>query len=225
MMGMGVAKSSLLAVSALLIAAALYMVFVYVPTEQTMGIVQRIFYFHVPSAWVGFLAFFVVFVSSILYLVKRDGKWDTIASCSAELGVLFTTLVLITGPMWARPVWGVWWTWEPRLTTALILWLIYIAYMLVRSYASDKEQGARFAAVVGIVGFIDVPIVFLATTWWRTQHPGALVFQSGGLAPSMLATLMVSLAAFTGVYALLLIQRVALKRSENDLQLLKESLE
>jgi heme exporter protein C len=208
-----------------LMSVALYMVFVYVPTEESMGIVQRIFYFHVPSAWVGFLAFFVVFVCSILYLVKRDTRWDVIATCSAELGVLFTTLVLITGPIWARPVWGVWWTWEPRLTTALILWLIYVAYMLVRSYASDKEQGARFGAVVGIVGFIDVPIVFLATTWWRTQHPGALVFQSGGLAPSMLATLMVSLAAFTALYWLLLVARVDIKRGENDLELLKEPLE
>jgi heme exporter protein C len=218
-------KVVLLGLSLVLMAVALYMVFVRVPTEQSMGIVQRIFYFHVPSAWVGFLAFFVVFICSILYLVKRESRWDMVASCSAELGVLFTTLVLITGPIWARPVWGVWWTWEPRLTTALILWLIYIAYMLVRSYASDKEQGARFAAVVGIVGFIDVPIVFLATTWWRTQHPGALVFQSGGLAPSMLATLMVSLAAFTSLFWLLLIERVGLKKSETEVELLKESLE
>ncbi|OGO40390.1 MAG: cytochrome C assembly protein [Chloroflexi bacterium RBG_16_57_8] len=225
MTGINVGKGALLGLSLALMAVAVYMVSVYVPTEQMMGIVQRIFYFHVPSAWVGFLAFFVVFICSILYLVKRDSKWDVIANCSAELGVLFTTLVLITGPIWARPVWGVWWTWEPRLTTALILWLIYVAYMLVRSYASDKQQGARFAAVVGIIGFIDVPLVFLATTWWRTQHPGALVFQSGGLAPSMLATLMVSLAAFTSLYWLLLIERVGLKNSENEVEILKESLE
>jgi heme exporter protein C len=208
-----------------LIMVALYMVFVWVPTEASMGVVQRIFYFHVPSAWAGFLAFGVTFVTSILYLAKRDSKWDVIAHCSAQLGVLFTTLVLLSGPIWARPVWGVWWTWEPRLTTALVLWVIYVAYLLVRGYASDREQGARFAAVIGIVGFFDVPIVFLSISWWRTQHPGPLVFQSGGLAPSMLATLLVSVAAFTCLYWMLLIQRVALQRGEDDLAQLKDSMD
>ena len=213
------------ALSFSLIVVALYMVFVWVPTESSMGIVQRIFYFHVPSAWAGFLAFAVVFVTSILYLAKRDSKWDVVAHCSAQLGVLFTTLVLLSGPIWARPVWGVWWTWEPRLTTALVLWVIYVAYLLVRGYASDREQGARFAAVIGIVGFFDVPIVFLSISWWRTQHPGPLVFQSGGLAPSMLATLLVSVAAFTSLYWVLLLQQVALKRGEDKIAQLKEAMD
>ncbi len=213
------------ALSFSLIVVALYMVFVWVPTESSMGIVQRIFYFHVPSAWAGFLAFAVVFVTSILYLAKRDSKWDVVAHCSAQLGVLFTTLVLLSGPIWARPVWGVWWTWEPRLTTALVLWVIYVAYLLVRGYASDREQGARFAAVIGIVGFFDVPIVFLSISWWRTQHPGPLVFQSGGLAPSMLATLLLSVAAFTSLYWVLLLQQVALKRGEDKIVQLKEAMD
>jgi heme exporter protein C len=202
-------------------AVALYLVFIYVPTEQTMGIVQRIFYFHVPVAWVAFLAFFIVFISSIIYLWKREDKWDTIAGSSAEVGVVFTTLVLITGSIWARPVWGVWWVWEPRLTTALVLWFIYVAYLLVRSYAAEESRGARFAAVVGIVGFVDVPIVALAITLWRTQHPGPLIFQ-GGLAPSMLFTLIVCIVAFTFLYCLLLAYRISLKNDEAELSRLKE---
>lgn len=161
----------LLGLSFLLMIAALYLVFIYVPTEATMGVVQRIFYFHVPVAWVAFLAFFVVFVGSILYLWKKENKWDILASSSAEVGIVFTTLVLITGPIWAKPTWGVWWVWDARLTTTLVLWLIYLAYMMVRSFALEQSQGARFSAVVGIIGFIDVPIVALAIVLSRTQHP------------------------------------------------------
>ena len=214
-------RSGLLGLSFILFVGALYLVFIYVPTEATMGIVQRIFYFHVPVAWVAFLAFFIVFLGSILYLWKRESKWDAIASSSAEVGAVFTTLVLITGSIWAKPIWGVWWTWEPRLTTALVLWLIYIAYLTVRSFATDEQRGARFAAVVGIVGFIDVPIVALAITLWRTQHPGPVIFQ-GGLTPPMLLTLIVCVAAFTTLYSLLLIQRVSMKNDEIEIKRLKE---
>lgn len=204
---------------------AIYMVFVYAPTERMMGDVQRIFYFHVPLAWSAFLAFFTVLVASILYLRRRQQKWDIIAVSAAEIGIMFTTLVLITGSIWARPTWGIWWNWEPRLTTALVLWFIYIAYMLVRGYASDREQRARYSAVVGIIGFLDVPIVFMSTSWWQLQHPGKLVFESGGLAPSMLATLMVSLAAFSVLYVVLLLQRISLQKSSQDLETLKEQME
>ena len=203
-------RSGLAGLGFILIIAGLYLVLVYAPTEETMGILQRIFYFHVPLAWVAFLAFFIVFLGSILYLWKRESKWDIIASSSAEIGIVFTTLVLITGSIWAKPIWGVWWAWEPRLTTALVLWLIYIAYLIVRSYATEVSRGARFAAVVGIVGFIDVPIVALAITLWRTQHPGPVIFQ-GGLVSSMLLTLLICLAAFTALYCLLMMQRVSMK--------------
>jgi len=203
--------------------AALYLIFLYVPTEETMGVVQRIFYFHVPLAWVSFLAFFVVFLGSILYLWKRNSKWDILASSSAEVGAVFTTLFLITGSIWAKPIWGAWWTWSPRLTTAMILWLIYLAYLLVRAYASDDQRGARFAAIVGIIGFIDVPIVALAITLWRTQHPGPVVFQ-GGLAPPMLLTLLVSLAAFTALYLILVTQVAGLKKDRDEVMRLKELL-
>jgi len=210
----------LLGSSFALFVAALYLVFIFVPTEETMGIVQRIFYFHVPLAWVAFLAFFIVFLGSVLYLWKRQNKWDVIASSSAEVGIVFTTLVLITGSIWAKPIWGVWWVWEPRLTTALVLWLIYIAYLIVRSYAMDEQRGARFAAVVGIVGFVDVPIVALAITLWRTQHPGPVIFQ-GGLAPPMLLTLLVCLAAFTTFYFLLLLLIAQMKSNRSEIMRLK----
>ncbi len=213
----------LLLFSVILMVAALYMVFVYVPTDRDMGIVQRIFYFHVPSAWVAFLAFFLTFLGSIQYLRKREKKWDFFASASAELGLLFTTLVLITGPIWARPIWGVWWTWDARLTTSLVLWLIYLAYFIVRSYISEEERRARFSAIIGIIGFIDVPIVALAIQLLRTQHPGPVIFE-GGLAPSMLFTLIVCVAAFTVLYALLFNERLSLKYGEDDIKRLKEQV-
>jgi len=212
--------SILLGLGFALMMAALYMVFVYVPTEKHTGIVQRIFYFHVPIAWVSFLAFFITFVFSILYLWKREMKWDAIACASAEIGVVFTTLVLITGPIWAKPVWGIWWTWDSRLTTSLVLWLIYVAYLLVRSFATEPARGARFSAVIGIVGFIDVPIVFLTVNLWRTQHPTPIIFEEG-LTPPMLMTLLMCIAAFTVLYILLLIQSANLKSMESDVKRLK----
>jgi len=203
-----------------LMIAALYMVFVYVPTEKHTGIVQRIFYFHVPVAWVSFLAFFITFLASIFYLWKREIKWDAIACASAEVGVIFTTLVLITGPIWAKPVWGIWWTWDARLTTSLVLWLIYIAYLLVRSFATEPARAARYSAVIGIVGFIDVPIVFITVNLWRTQHPTAIIFE-GGLTPPMLMTLLVCIAAFTVLYTLSVIQSAGLKAMEADIKRLR----
>jgi len=214
-------KNILLGLSFVLMVIALYLVFVYVPTEKEMGIVQRIFYLMVPLGWLSLLAFLIVFIGSILYLAKRESKWDILASSSAEIGIAFTTLALITGSIWAKPIWGVWWTWEPRLTATLVLWLVYLAYLIVRSYATDEERGARFAAVVGIVGFIDIPIVALATTLWRGMHPGPIIFQ-GGLAPAMLLTLLVSIAAFTFLYSVLLIQKVSMKNDEMEMKRLKE---
>ena len=211
----------LLWVSVALMVAALYLVFLYVPTEKEMGIVQRIFYLMVPMGWLSLLAFLVVFIGSILYLVKKESKWDVIASSSAEAGIVFTTLALLTGAIWAKPAWGVWWTWEPRLTATLVLWLIYLAYFLVRSLATEESRGATFAAVVGIVGFIDLPIIALTTTLWRGMHPEPVIFQ-GGLAPSMLLTLLVSIIAFTALYFLLLIQRTSMRNDEVEIERLKK---
>jgi heme exporter protein C len=213
----------LLTVSCLSILVALYAAFVYAPEEATMGQVQRIFYFHVPSAWVAFLAYFVVFVGGVAYLKTRRLGWDIVARCSAEIGVLFTTIALITGSLWAKPVWGTWWTWEPRLTVTLVLWLIYVGYLLLRSAIPQPEQRAVFASVLGIVGFIDVPIVFGSIRWWRTVHP--VVMDSGGfdLARPMLIALLVSLAAFTILYLTLLLVRTSLERSKEDLERLRRT--
>lgn len=211
----------LVPVTVLNLAVGLYMALFYAPTERTMGDAQRIFYFHVPSAWVGFLAFFVVFVGSVLYLLKRDPKWDGLARSSAEIGVVFTTLVLLTGPLWAKAAWGTFWVWDARLTTTLVLWLIYIGYLMLRS-AVDDTRRARMAAVIGIIGFMDVPIIYLSVTWWRTMHPTLLVTDSGGLSPAMTATLMVCLLSFTLLYAWLLLARVRLEMKRDQLAALQE---
>jgi len=153
---------------------ALYFAFIYAPTEKVMGTVQRIFYFHVASAWVGLLSFFFVFLGGALYLWKREEKYDHLAHAAAEMGVLFCLIVLVTGPIWAKPVWNVWWTWDPRLTSTFILWLIYVAYLLFRSSLRHHPAIRTYAAVYGIIGFVDVPIVWMSIRWWRTIHPTVL---------------------------------------------------
>ncbi len=207
----------------LAILTALAMAFLYAPTEKTMGDVQRIFYFHVPSAWASFVAFGVVAVASILFLRTGKNKWDMMAQSSAQVGVMFLTLVLITGPLWAKPVWNVYWTWDARLTTSFILWLIFIAYLMLRSYVADKERGARFAAVFGIIGFLDVPIVYMSIRWWRTLHPSPVVGggEGSGLAAPMLQTLLVSVGAFTLLFITLLVFRYKTATLANQLELVK----
>lgn len=182
------------------------------PEDAKQGPAQRIFYIHVPSAWIGFLAFFVVFVTSIAFLTTGKRKYDDVAAASAEVGVIFTTGVLITGPLWGRPVWGVYWTWDPRLTSFLMLWLIYLSYLVLRGYVPDPARRARFSAVLGIVGFLDVPIVYLSVRWWRSEHPLQLIFERGGLPPSMFIALMVGLAAFTLLYLYLMSVRLRVGR-------------
>lgn len=202
----------------------LYMAFIYAPTEQTMGEVQRIFYFHLPLAWIGFLAFFIVFLGGVIYLGTGKLKWDNLAHSSSEIGVIFSTLVLITGSIWASRAWNTWWVWEPRLTTMLILWMIYLGYIMVRKSVESAERRARLAAVIGIAGFVDVPIVFMAIRWWRTQHPLLITSEGMGLVPPMAATLFVCLAAFTLLYGYLLLQRVRLGLVENKMGEIKSQL-
>ncbi len=200
-------------------------IYIYVPTEQTEGVVQRIMYFHIPSAWIAFFAFFIVFVSSILFLWKKEREWDIYAHCSAEIGVVFCTFVLITGPLWARPIWGVWWVWDARLTSTLILWLIYVAYLMLRSQTESDSTRARYAAVVGIVGFLDIPLIHFSVLWWRTFHPKPKVISAEGLGqgmdPSMLGTLGISLGAFTLLYFLLMSQRVGMEKMRDEIDRLK----
>jgi heme exporter protein C len=167
------------------------------PREATMGDVQRIFYYHLPSAWIAFLLFFVNFLASIWYLIRRGKGADALALASAEVGVTFCTIVLITGPLWARPVWGIWWTWDARLTSTLVLWLIYVSYLVLRRYATGGQIPV-LAAVLGIFGFVDVPIVYMAIRWFRTQHPQPVIGggQGSGLDPRMWVAVLWNLAAF-----------------------------
>jgi heme exporter protein C len=199
-------------------------IFAFAPTERVQGDVQRIFYLHLPLAWVSYLAFFVVFVSSIAFLVRRSPGCDQLARASAEVGVVFTTLTMITGSLWARPIWGTWWSWDARLTTTLVLWFIYVGYLMLRSYVADEERGARYAAVLGIVGFLDVPIIHQSVTWWRTLHPEPVVLAPGGPAmpPQMLETLALSLLAFTLLFCWMLKQRLRLEQLSHDVHDLRE---
>jgi heme exporter protein C len=203
-----------------LMIAALFMIFDYVPTEIDEGIVQRIFYFHVPCAWVAFAAFGLVAVAGMLYLWLGDQIWDDLGYAAAETGMIFCTLMLVSGSLWARPIWGVWWTWDSRLTTTFILWLMYCGYLMIRASADDGPQVARFAAVVGIVAALDVPIVIISVRLWRTIHPAVLVTKQGGHGlqdPRMIATLLVSLAAMTALWGWLLMLRFAQLRTRNRL--------
>jgi heme exporter protein C len=199
-------------------------IFGYAPTERLQGDVQRIFYLHLPLAWISYLAFFVVFVSSVAYLVRRSPRWDLLARAAAEVGVVFTTLMMITGSLWARPIWGTWWSWDARLTTTLVLWFIYLGYLMLRSYVADEQRGARYAAVLGIIGFVDVPIIHQSVTWWRTLHPQPVVLAPGGPAmpAEMLQTLGLSLLAFTLLFCWLLQQRLRLEQLRYDLRDLRE---
>lgn len=216
-------RNVFLGISSVLMILTLYMIFLYVPVEKEMGIVQKIFYLMVPMGWLALLSFLIVFIGSIFYLINKDSKWDVLAHSSATIGILFTALALLIGAIWAKPVWGVWWTWEARLTATLVLLMLYVAYFMVRSFTADEARGATFAAVIGIVGFVDIPIIALATTLWRGMHPGGIIF-AGGLAPSMLLTLIISLITFTFFYFLLLMQQISLKNDENQLKKLQQYL-
>src|SRR6266480_6449476 len=187
---------------------SIFMIFLYVPTDAIEGIPQRIFYFHVPIAWIGMLAFGVLAVASIGYLWKKDERWDWLARASAEVGTIFITLALITGSIWGRTTWGTWWTWDARLTTTLILWFIYIGYMMLRSYMGRTAASARAGAVLAIIGIIDVPIIYESVNWWRTLHPQQVlpIGSSPQLPPEMLYTLLVSFVTLTLLFSFLIVQ-------------------
>lgn len=217
----------LAAVTALAILASTIMAFLYAPTDALQGDVQRIEYFHVAIAWIAYLAFFVVFLAGALYLWRRDERWDWVAHASAEIGTVFTTLALITGSIWGKAYWGTWWQWDARLTTTLVLWFIYVGYLLLRSYTGRTEAGARNAAVLGIVGFIAVPINYLSIYWWRTLHPDPQIpiGQAPKAPASVVVTLLIAVLAFTLLYALLLIQVYRLQREQTTVARLRSRVE
>jgi heme exporter protein C len=210
----------LLALSGATMVALLYLVFLYIPLERSQGFVQKIFFIHVPCAWVGFLAFTVTAIMGGRYLASRNPDHDRWAAASAEIGLVFTTLVLITGPLWGRPVWGIWWTWDVRLTSTLVLWLIYLAYLILRQTISEKDRRSTLAAVTGIIGWLGVPIVYMGNRVKASQHPAPVVGggEGSGLAPIFLVTLLVGVAACTLYYIVLLRVRVRAARLEDRVE-------
>src|SRR6202045_3588040 len=204
--------------TAILLSYALYLALVGAPTEQTMGDVQRIFYYHVPSAWTAFTLFLLNFVASILYLVRRNPAADIIALVSAEVGVVFCAVVLVTGPIWARPVWGIWWApGDIRLTSTLVLWLIYVSYLVLRRFSSSG-QTPTLAAALAVFGALDVPLVYFSIWFFRTQHPQPVIGGGGSMDPRMLHVLLISWTAFLCFAFLVCTTRYRLEVVKRDVE-------
>jgi heme exporter protein C len=212
--------------SAVLVLVALYLALVGAPEadlkSETGRYAQRIIYFHIATAWVGFLAFFVTFVGGVGYLRSQARKWDIVALASAEIGTVFMLGVLVSGSIWAKPAWGVWWVWDERLTISLVQFLVYVGYLMLRSSVSDPTRRARFGAVYGIVAFISVPINFVAIRLWRTQHPLMFGTEGGGLSDDMMFAFFFCLATFTVWYVTLMWHRIRLEQLRDDVEDLKQ---
>ncbi|MGH9680434.1 MAG: cytochrome c biogenesis protein [Candidatus Acidiferrales bacterium] len=200
----------------LLLAAASYGALIWAPTEATMGMIQRIFYFHVASAWSGFISFILVFVGSVAYLRTRALKWDWLSVASAEVGVAFFTVVLVTGPIWAKPVWGIWWTWDARLTSSFLLWVLFVSYLILRTLVDDPQRRAVVSAIYGIFAALDIPLVYFSIWWFRTQHPQPVIGDGGKLDPRMLYVLLLCWAATLGVMTVLIRLRYRLEAMRAD---------
>ncbi len=218
----------LTALSAVLVMVALYLALMGAPDanlkSETGRYAQRIIYFHIATAWVGFLAFFVTFVAGVAYLRTQARRWDIVALSSAEIGTVFMLGVLISGSIWARPAWGVWWVWDERLTISLIQFLVYVGYLMLRSSVEDPARRARFAAVYGIVAFISVPINFIAIRLWRTQHPLMFGTEEGGLSSNMMFAFFFCLVTFTIWYVTLMWHRIRLEGLRDDVEALKQRI-
>src|SRR3984957_20189070 len=199
-----------------LLGYALYEALVVAPTEQTLGYLQRFFYYHVPSAWTAFILFFVNFFASIVYLIWRTTKADIVALVTAEVGVIFCTVVLVTGPIWARPVWGIWWTWDLRLTLTLVLWLIYVSYLALRRFSSSG-QTPLLAAVLAVFGALDVPLVYFSIWFFRTQHPQPVIGGGGSIDPPMMHVLLINWLAFSCFALTVCGARYQVERMQRDL--------
>ena len=206
------------ALTALTMAAAVFAA-MRVPPDTATGDLIRILYFHVPSAWLAFLAFGVVALASLVYLWRRDRRWDVIALASAEFGVIMTALTLISGSMWGYKAWGAWWVWDARLTLTLVMFLVYVGYLMLRAYVGSDQKRARYAAVLGIVGALDIPLIHFAVEWWRGQHPTAIIVTDSGpkLAGPLFPPLLMSIVAFTLLYAFVMIVRVRLEQQRDQI--------
>jgi heme exporter protein C len=214
----------------LLLLVAIWMVFIYAPVEAVMGLVQKVFYFHVASAWVGMLGFLVAAIAGVVYLVKGDRKWDIVGLASVEIGLVFTFIATVTGSIWARPIWNTWWTWDPRLTTTTIMLLIYAAYLMLRSGMEDPDRRARFGAVYAIIGFLSVPLTFFSARLFRTIHPIVIGTNQPGaeggfdMTGDMRLVFFFALFTFTVIFVDLLWHRVRLGRLQDQVEQLKLKL-
>ena len=211
--------------SLLSLAAVGVLIFGFTPDDALMGFSQKIMYLHVPTVWVSYIAFFIVFFASIGYLWKRSAGMDRLARASAEIGVVFAAMMLVTGSLWGRPTWGTYWIWDARLTTALLLFLIYMGYVLLREFSGPGEQQARLAAVVGIVGFLDIPLIHVSVQWWRTLHQPSTIFKVGeggtpkpAMPPELLVPLLLSGVAMVIFYLFLLLYRLRVAELSDDLE-------
>lgn len=203
-----------MAVALVLVAGVYVRALLFTPEEATQGLAQKIFYIHAPSAWVAFLAFGIVGVCSVLYLFLKDQRLDLVAASSAEVGTVFTTVVLVTGPIWGKTVWGAWWTWDARLTLTLFLWFIYLGYLVLRGAVAEPGRRARYSAVLGILGALLVPFIHISVYLFRTLHPMPVVLRPGKpeLPGSMLVTILASFVVFTIFFFALLARRYAWAR-------------
>lgn len=213
--------------SVLLLAAAAVMVFAYAPIERVMGAVQKVFYFHVATAWVGMIGFLIAAAVAVIYLVTKDLKWDAINVAAVEISLVFFFIAIVLGSIWARPAWGTWWTWEPRLTTAAILEMIYLAYLLLRQGIEDPERRARFGAVYTIIGGLSVPLTFVSIRLFRTIHP--VIIGGGGsekmnMTSEMVVTMLFNIAAFSVIFVTLFWHRIRLGQFVEKVEQLKLKL-
>ena len=212
--------------TALLIIAA-YANFYVAPNERTMGVIQRIFYFHAATAWAGEMVFFVCFLANLLYVWKREQKYDWLGVTCAEVGLACITIVLITGPIWAKPVWGIYWTWDARLTSTFVLWLLYVSYLLLRTLIEEPSRRALLSALFGIFAFLDVPLVFFSIRWWRTQHPAPVIMggSGSGLDPTMNRVFFFNVFVMHLFAAFLIVERYILEKMRHDVDLLQREAE
>jgi heme exporter protein C len=215
------------AVVLFLVGAAAYASFFIATEEKTMHVLQRIFYFHAAAAWAGMTAFFVCFVANLVYVWRREERWDALGISSAEVGLAFITVVLITGPIWAKPAWGIYWTWDARLTSTFVLWLLYISYLLLRTLIEEPDRRALLSALFGIFAFIDVPIVFGAIRWWRTQHPAPVIMggPGSGLDPTMNKVFFFSVLAMHALMVFLIAERYRLEKLRSDFEVVRREAE
>jgi len=215
---------ALSALAALLVLAALAVVLFLTPLEQTMGAVQKVFYFHLSAAWVGMLAFILAALFGIFYLRKADLKWDRLAAASVEIGLLFTVITILSGMIWARPIWNTWWTWDPRLTTITIMAFTYLGYLLLRRSSEEPEKRARFSAIYAVLGVLSVPLTFLSAHLLRSIHPVIFLGSSPEMAmnPAMYRALFLGLFSFSVLYLALLWQRVRLGRLQEEVDSLRQ---